>query len=395
MGELIRHVAVAVGAAVVFTSAILAPVAAKAIVGSALLPAGMTSAATAASPGNLAAVSAASATDAWAVGCKPGKFAIQCPGDGTDAALHWDGTSWRSVPVPMPVISTGPTEGQLNGVADISPTDAWAVGDDATTEDAQIIHWNGTTWKQVAVPSLGSPYFRQYELAGISALSATDVWAVGWGGNNQGLLFHYDGTSWKRVSSPNPGATFLSAVTATSATSAWAVGSDIGSCSCSKALILHWNGSSWKVAYNSLAASTMNLTSVAASSATNVWAGGWGYATADTTVTLQWNGTAWRRITSGQAIGASSIDAWGVATTSLASVWAVGGVYNYSILRYNGKTWKAQAVPKAPGSTSYLSGIAATSATNAWAVGYYVDNSTTSRFVLLRWNGKAWQRLIV
>jgi hypothetical protein len=53
----------------------------------------------------------------------------------------------------------------------------------------------------------------------------------------------------------------------------------------------------------------------------------------------------------------------GVAATSASNAWAVGGAL---ILHWNGKTWKR--VPS-PSSAAGLSGVAATSATNAWAVG--------------------------
>jgi hypothetical protein len=73
--------------------------------------------------GDLGGVSATSRTDAWAVG-------VQCPtcGNPGTMTLHWNGTHWSMVPSPDP----GRMDDVLNAVADISPSDAWAVGPPAT-----------------------------------------------------------------------------------------------------------------------------------------------------------------------------------------------------------------------------------------------------------------------
>src|SRR5438105_4684771 len=72
------------------------------------------------------------------------------------------------------------TENLLFGVSTVSPTDAWAVGDyvdDATGHrDTLILHWNGTAWSQIPSPN---PSPGMNELFAVSADSATDAWAVG------------------------------------------------------------------------------------------------------------------------------------------------------------------------------------------------------------------------
>jgi len=45
------------------------------------------------------------------------------------------------------------------------------------------------------------------------------------------------------------------------------------------------------------------------------------------------------------------------------------------------------ARPSAPGKTWLLFGVAATSASNAWAVGYSFNPIRT---LILHWNGKTW-----
>src|SRR5438270_6093477 len=118
----------------------------------------------------LAAASASSSSDVWAVG-------YSAPASQTSLATlteHFDGTRWRIVRSP-----TLGNEAQLVGVAVISPADAWAVGD-GTPLGSQgqvplLLHWNGTKWARVrhsAFPGAGT-------LRGVSATSASDVWAVG------------------------------------------------------------------------------------------------------------------------------------------------------------------------------------------------------------------------
>jgi hypothetical protein len=83
----------------------------------------------------------------------------------------------------------------------------------------------------------------------------------------------------------------------------------------------------------------------------------------------------------------------GVAATSATNAWAVG----YSAARtlvdhWNGKAWKLQASPHPAVSFSDLASVAATSRSNAWAVGYYADSGLTpSGSLIEHWNGSTWQ----
>jgi hypothetical protein len=339
--------------------------------------------------GSLAAVSASAASNAWAVGCRPATF--QCPGEGADVAYHWNGKAWKRFAVPMPVPpNPADTEsGQLNGVKVISPADAWAVGSSSPT-GAQLVHWNGSVWRQVAVPALPAPYGTGYTLTAVGASSPSNVWAVGSEGNGDSVTLHFNGKSWKRVASPSPGVTDLFGVAVTSAGNAWAVGTDNGTCSCGKSLILHWNGTAWKVMVNAYTASlsTSTLNAVAAVSGKYAWAGGY---MATSALTVNWNGTSWKRVTAG--IGpsdpASSTHVFGVAATSSRDVWAVGT----RILHWNGKAWKIVGMPKLPAlGLGLLYGVAATSSASAWAVGYYNITGAEPGIVILHWNGKAWTR---
>src|SRR6202035_3889727 len=84
------------------------------------------------------AASASSATDIWAVG---------------DSTMHFNGTKWTAFPAPL---INGELTADLQGVVDISPTEAWAVGNVTLgSNPGQIIEkWNGTEWNLFPNPTL-------------------------------------------------------------------------------------------------------------------------------------------------------------------------------------------------------------------------------------------------
>ena len=116
----------------------------------------------------------------------------------------------------------------------------WAVGDDTNSpapsaEYAPLVeHWNGSTWSVVASPVTGTSDF----VAGIAAVSASDIWAVGYYrtsldpyGPYFTLIEHWNGSAWSIVTSPSPGsmASDLLAVARIPGTQeVWAVGETVG-----------------------------------------------------------------------------------------------------------------------------------------------------------------------
>jgi hypothetical protein len=100
--------------------------------------------------------------------------------------LHWDGSSWGVVSSP-----NSPVYGQasfLASISAVSPTDIWAVGTNAFTyytgEDTNTIyytlfeHWDGSAWSIVPGASTNGTTFGG-GLFGVAAVSTGDVWAVG------------------------------------------------------------------------------------------------------------------------------------------------------------------------------------------------------------------------
>ena len=66
-------------------------------------------------------------------------------------ALRWDGHSWTNVTVPSPT-SQG---GRLFGVTALSPTQVYAVGQ-APNIPSLVMRWNGQNWATESTPSTGT-----------------------------------------------------------------------------------------------------------------------------------------------------------------------------------------------------------------------------------------------
>ena len=107
-------------------------------------------------------------------------------------------------------------------------------------------------WTIVAAPPTG----QNATLASVATVSDSDAWAAGYHSGaaftNVGakvLIDNWNGTAWSQVATPvTPGNTaLLFAVSASSATDAWAVGRTQVNKSSFEGLALHWNGTAWSV----------------------------------------------------------------------------------------------------------------------------------------------------
>jgi hypothetical protein len=344
-----------------------------------------------ASPGSknndLIGVAVLAAGNAWAVGTDA--YADAGAQGGQTLVEHWNGTAWSVVPSPDPTDAGD----FLTAVSAVSPSAIWAVGEYESGGQSRtlIVQWNGTSWNQVASPSPGLADY----LTGVWAVSDTDAWAVGYYDSDvpageSSLILHWNGTRWTQVPSPDSGfRTELDAVTATSAASAWAVGSS--GTQAARPFIVRWNGTAWtQVNAPQLEGTGGELLGVDATSAVNVWAAGDARDSAgEHTLILRWNGTAWTRVPSPDPGGSDVVNSLrAVAATSAANAWAAGYIsngasYQSLILHWNGTAWTRAASPN-PGAGGNLVGIAAGPSANAWAVGQFgaagADNAFAVRY---------------
>lgn len=344
------------------------------------------------------AVAATSSTNAWAVG-------DYCPsiidqGDGTlpcrTIVEHRKGKAWKVQRSPNPDVRKG-FDDELYGVAATSATNAWAVGYYAANNrgtpkiNTLIEHWNGKAWKVQRSPNPT----HQNTLYGVAATSAHNAWAVGYSSTLQILIEHWNGKAWEVQPSNNPDSGILYGVTATSPTNAWAVGYYYTGSSTTNTLIEHWNGKVWKVQPSPSAGGFSNdLSAVDATSPHNAWAVGYyvkNNRSNDKTLVEHWNGKVWKLQRSPNPGGSNGTDLTGLAATSSTNAWAVGRYFTRDATKivvehWGGRAWKVQPSPNPRG--AYLSGVAATSRASAWAVGYY-DNNGKKQTLVERWRGRS------
>jgi hypothetical protein len=357
-------------------------------------------------PGYLTGVTATSSSNAWAAGFYSTSTSPQA------LIEHWNGSAWCTVASPDPG-GSGETN-RLQGVTAVSSSNAWAAGyfGTATRSHTLIEHWNGTAWKQQASPD-PTGFSRGSLLSAVAATSASNAWAVGTSthtfSSSQTLIAHWNGSAWTRVPSPNPAGTgsssqnALFSVAATSASNAWAVGY-YSNGRTSGSLVLHWNGTTWK---QQTSPAQGTLLSVAATSGANAWAAGsLGGSQATKTVIEHWDGATWGQQTSPNPSGFSfGSQLTAVAATSSSNAWAVGQslknvgptVAQTLIAHWSGTAWTQVPSPN-PGGTSsssenLLGSVYALSSSSAWAVGQYATSPTTTGHTLVaHWNGTAWKQ---
>ncbi|HJT55060.1 MAG TPA: hypothetical protein VJ761_01090 [Ktedonobacteraceae bacterium] len=309
-----------------------------------------------------------------------------------------EAASWSVIPSP-----DGPSGNSLlNGIAVISSHDIWAVGEDFPSGSEQTLteHWNGSQWTVVPSPNNQSID----TLSGVAAVSTNDVWAVGsaFNGHYETLIEHWDGSQWSVVSSPNPGSLTdsLQGIVALSANDVWAVGAYQNSSSSPlQALTEHWNGSQWSVVSSPNTGNDYLLSGVAAISTKDVWAVGAYFSSNGgplLTFIEHWDGSQWSIVSSPTRQSCDQL--YSVTAISTNDAWAVG----YSsqncnskyfsgralIEHWNGKKWSIASSPRPP-KNSTLTGIAAASQNDVWAVG---NNGSRNKFSALteHWNGTQW-----
>jgi hypothetical protein len=292
------------------------------------------------STNSLTAVSASSTSDAWAVGrSEPQRYTFY------PLAMQWNGTAWS---VSSSFVSA--LGGQLGvGVADISPTDAYAIGGHlGSAHSGLVAQWNGSTWTRLTVP-LPKNNNMLSDLYAVSADSASDAWIVGTyefevnpsDYAEETYSLHWNGTAWSIVPMPlepgtNPNFEYVfNAIKANSPTDVWAVGESVNAAQSGSAatLIEHYNGKQWSIVPSPSPGTGAELTGVTTSNVTdNVWAVGSYTPTGSSvaqTLTLNWNGNTWNTMASPDGGTGASLLFSVAATPGASIVQAVGytGVY--------------------------------------------------------------------
>lgn len=324
---------------------------------------------------------------------------------GQDFSLAPSG-SWEVVPSP----NGGPQpEGNtLLATVALSSTDAWAVGAEPNPSPfltaTLALHWDGSGWSIVDTPPISAP---TVQLNSASAVDSSNVWAAGYSDNpsclcGQTVVEHWDGISWTRVSSPNPGvADYLYGIAALSATDLWVVGYEWISPSAWIPLILHYDGKSWS-AFDESQFQFGILSSVFAMATDDVWAVGWvGLIPNIQALAVHWNGTSWTQVTFPTEPG-GWILLRSVSGVAADDVWAVG-TYNFDDFfgnrdsrprsyHWDGSTWNNVLLPLG-GRSSRLTAVNANATDDVWAVGAGEVEFPTYSYVTFHWDGSRWSNV--
>jgi hypothetical protein len=353
-------------------------------------------------------VACVSASDCWAVGAFTGANPEET------LIERWDGTSWAIVTSPTIL---GSENSLLFGVTCVSASNCWAVGQSSNFQGGQTLveHWDGTSWVVVTSPNTSAAQSND-TLSRVTCVTASDCWAVGYSISSsaatggvvvQTLFERWDGTSWAIVTSPNTSATdynFLSGLTCVSTSDCWAVGyASTSTGSVTQTLVERWDGASWTIvtSANTLSQTTSILYGVTCVSASNCWAVGYSFNGANyQTLVERWDGTSWAVVTSANASDVQNNVLYGVTCVSASDCWAVGYAvsfneaigYTYQTLieRWDGTSWAIVISPNPLGNgPSILYGVTCVSASDCWAVGYS-SNGIHLQTLIERWDGTSW-----
>jgi hypothetical protein len=354
-----------------------------------------------ASSNQLAGIDAIAANDVWAVG------------DFNDGSIshtlaeHWNGSTWTA----SPTIDTGPNGNQLVGVFGAASNDVWAAGitiDNSSVPTVLMEHWNGSAWTVSPYTPVGTGSYA----SGIDGGSGSNLWIVGQFAPTVSaqisdvLVEHYNGAGWSRVYAPSPPTSTdtLFAVSAVSATDIWAVGTIqayISGQDKTYGITEHWDGTTWSIVTSAHASlDGERLVAVKALSAGNVWVVGYSNGVSEQTFVEHWNGSTWSQIASPNPGGSNNTNELAaVDGISANDVWAVGYYHNGTsfqtlILHWDGTVWLQFTSPNPGTSANYLYDVTVvpgSGGNDAWAVGYFENTGGAHYSSLLeRWNGSAW-----
>ncbi len=255
----------------------------------------------------------------------------------------------------------------------------------------------GTTWSIQPTPNRSNDF---NQLSGVSANTASDVWAVGRFRGPSSFAFktlieHFDGATWRALRSPNSGNlnNELNAVSADSTTEAWAVGFHVVG-SVDRTLTEHWNGARWSVLASPNVGSDRNdLRGVAAKSPTDAWAVG-AVGVTNATLAEHWNGTSWSVVPSPNPLPTTKGNNFltGVTAVSADDVWAVGSTLDFTLggleqtmtLHWDGAAWIVVASPNQGAGSNLLLGVDSPGGGVVFAAGSFQGSGGTSRTLVLR-----------
>lgn len=158
----------------------------------------------------LRGISAIGPNQIWAVGQRYGRFD---PYGDTTLTMRFNGKAWKEIQSPNPLSGISTDQNWLTAVSAVAAKDVWAVGrygnhDGGPFDQTLIEHWNGSRWTVVPSPDPGGSSYDD-DLWGVAAVASHDAWAVGAVGFfgdtpvSTPLALHWDGSQWTQVALPS------------------------------------------------------------------------------------------------------------------------------------------------------------------------------------------------
>jgi len=271
----------------------------------------------------------------------------------------------------------------LLGVSAVAASEAWAVGsvgDPTQPSLVEIQRWDGTEWTRSEAPSPGSFI---NELRAVDASEPNDVWAVGRtssGFDESPLVLRFDGSAWAEVEVPDEVDGVLNDVAALAPNDVWAVGY-VGdpAASLERALVLHWDGFVWEIVdvRRAVGGGKAMLRDVDAVSPTDLWVVGYQQ---NRPAILRFDGLAWSKSETEVPGELAAVEAFATS-----EVWAIGT----PIQRFNGTAWIEVAT--IPGETTLVD-VAAVGGADVWSVGSRPAGEVgAARVAVVHWDGRRWR----
>jgi hypothetical protein len=231
------------------------------------------------------------------------------------------------------------------------------------------------------------------------AATRSEVWAAGSTDpsyrRTRPLVERWDGTRWQVSLRATDSRGLLLGVSESAPDNVWAVGGVFPQHDRSPSalhllpLVERWDGRAWHRVAVPWAKPGVKLDKVVALSPTDVWVASTGFYGRITAILVEhWDGTSW---TSVRAPFGPRAPIAGFTATTGGIAWAVGGYthngYTRTLAaRWDGTRWAITPTPN-PSTAATLTGVSATSPTDAWAIG--LTGQEDSGF-FMHWNGVRW-----
>ena len=294
---------------------------------------------------------------------------------------RWNGTTWSIQTTPTP---PGNPHTLFVSVACSSASVCTVVGASYPASGDRVLaeRWNGSKWSIQTTPT---PSSGKAILNGVACPTATNCFAVGDSeakNGNPPLIEKWNGSKWSIQTVPHPQGvpyTFYS-VACRSTSDCTAVGEIPGAAGAAKALIVHWNGSTWSARTPALPTGGRSsfLTDVRCPSATQCLAVGDSYVPdggglSDTLGLAEaWNGHTWTILATPRPVTSATDDFYSVACPSPSKCVIVGSYSGTGVvplaMRWDGSSFTVDTT-QSVGDFSYLDSVNCNGANACVAVG--------------------------